>query len=1158
MDFRILGPLEVYAGGTLVPVGGSKPRGLLAILLLNANVVVSNDRLIDALWGEQPPDTALKALQVHVSQLRKAIGAAAIRTRPPGYVLELDPGDLDLDRFRHLHEEARARLADDPKRAAHLLQNALVLWRGAPLADFAYEPFAQADIARLEELRIGAVEDRIEAELALGHHSEVVGELETLIGEHPLRERLRAQLMLALYRSGRQAEALEAYQDARQALTEELGIEPGRDLRELQQAILNQDSELDPPADESASERPARGVFVGRRRELADLVGALDDTLAGRGCLVLLAGEPGIGKSGLADQVIAEAHARGAHVLVGRCWEAGGAPAYWPWVQSLRAYVREQEREALRAQLGGGAAELAQLLPELRELFPDLPEPLAQGSEGARFRLFEAASSFLRNAANTCPLVVVLDDVHAADEPSLLLLQFIAREIADTRVLIICAFRDVDPTLQAPLVSAIAELVREPQTRQVFLGGLSEADVADYIERSTGVAGAPLLARAIHSETEGNPLFVGEVVRLLDAEGRIAQEDSHVSIPPGVRAVIAQRVGRLSAAGQEVLESAAVLGREFGLEPLARVTGLQHPDLLDVLDEAIAERVVGDAPGGPGRLRFGHALIRDTLYEQVTPARKLRLHKAAGEALEAAYRADLEPHLAELAHHFAVAAPAGLSDTAVDYARRAGDRAVSQLAYEEAVRLYRMALDLVDDGGTRCELLLACADAQARSGDTPSAKGTFRETAELARKLGMPEPLARAALGYGGRLIWEVSRDDEYVVPLLESALTAIGDRDSALRAMLLARLAAGPLRDSRFPPERKVRLSHEALEMARRMDDPATLVYVLDGHIPAVESPANTTELLERATELLELAREVGDKERVIEAHEHRIGRLMELGRMSEARVDVECIASLAEELGQPAQQWLAGTCRARLALMEGRFAEVEDLIPETLALGQSAQSWNATVAFRLQSYLLRREQGRIGEVLDLAKSSAEEYPTYSVWRCAWAQICGELGRDAETRLALDSLAEEGFAAVPFGEMWLVSVGFLAEAASSVRDDRRARALYDLLLPYADRVAVTYPEITTGSVARYLGLAAAVSEHWGDAESHFEYALAANERINARPWVALTQRDYARMLLQRDSPGDTEKAKRLLSNALAIYRDLGVGAGPAASATQQELSDAT
>ena len=680
---------------------------------------------------------APKALQVAVSRLRRTLEpdrapgqeSSLLVTQPPGYELRLQRGQVDLHRFEDLVAAGRADLArGNPSRAADRLAAALDLWRGPPLADLAYEPFAQAETGRLEELRSSAIEERIEAELELGRHSELVAQLQELVGRQPLRERLREQLMVALYRAGRQADALAAYHDARRTLVEELGIEPGRRLRELHERILRQDPELDhgPPrepatAGDGAPEAP-RGVFVGRARELAELHQGLEDALAGRGRLVMVAGEPGIGKSKLATELVRHAQAQGARVLVGRCWEAGGAPAYWPWVQSMRLYVRDADPEALREQLGLGAAQLAQLLPELHELYPDLPKPPDMESEGARFRLFEAVSAFLRSASQDRPLLLVLDDLHAADESSLLLLRFVAREMADSRLLVVCAYRDVDPTLKDPLSGTLAELAREGWTTRLGLEGLTETDVAEYVELSTGTEPASALVRTISAETEGNPLFVTEVVRLLESEGPLATEEASLRIPPGVRAVIGRRAARLSSPCRKLLLTASVLGRELELDVLAHLSELERDDLLDNLDEAMTERVMGVVPGSPGQLRFGHALIRDTLYDDLTPARRLQLHRQAGEALEAAHAADLDLHLTELAHHFAAAAPAGQAEKAVEYAGRAGDRAAAQLAYEEAARLYELALTLVDEPVERGALLLSLGRARVRAGDTPASK----------------------------------------------------------------------------------------------------------------------------------------------------------------------------------------------------------------------------------------------------------------------------------------------------------------------------------------------------------------------------------------------------------------------------------------------------
>jgi DNA-binding SARP family transcriptional activator/predicted ATPase len=1145
----------------LVSVGTPQQRALLALLILNANEVVSRDTIVDELWGESPPASAPKLVQTYVSRLRKALGtdptgdSQFLVTQAPGYLLRVELDQVDVRRFERLAEEGREALSGGrPRVAAGRLREALALWRGPALADFAFERFAEAEIGRLEELRLSVIEDRIAADLALGR-GDVIGELETLIARHPLRERLREMLMLALYRAGRQTEALDTYREARSKLVEDVGVEPGPELQRLERAILAQDPALDRrPVEEAAPER-SRAAFVGRERELGELTGRLEDALAGHGRLVMLVGEPGIGKSRLADELIDEARARGARTIVGRCWEAGGAPAYWPWVQSLRAYIGETEPVALREQLGEGAADLAQLLPELRDLFPDLPDVPAVEPEGARFRLFEAVSAFLRRATRDRGLVLVLDDLHAADEPSLLLLRFVARGLGDNRLLVVCAFRDVAPTMRNPLVATVAELIRERGVTQIPLSGLSKADIAEYIPASTGVEPAPGLVVAVHTETEGNPLFVAETVRLLADEGTVGDPKASLQLPPGVRAVIDQRVSRLSDRCRQLLMLASVLGREFGLDPLARFAGLPRDELIDALDEALAEQILAPVPGSPERLRFGHALIRDSVYEELTPGRRMQLHRDAAEALAAAHAQDLGPHLTEVAHHYLAAAPAGWAEEAVDYARRAGDRAASLLAHEEAARLYGMALSLAEGGIPRWDLLLALGDAHARAGDTPAAKRAFREAAELAEDQGDSERLARAALGYAGRIIWERQQDDDFLVPLLERALEALGDDDSALRVRLLARLAGGPLRGSQFPPARRFALSQEALEMARRLDDPATLAYALDAYLPANESPANAIESLDLCTELLEVAGAVGDKERMLEAHEHRLERFFELGEIGQARADLEAMGRLADELRQPAQQWLVVVCRGRLALHEGRFEQAGGLIEHARELGEQALSWNAGVAFGVQSYMLRRELGRLDEALELIANFAREYPDYELWEYARASLVAALGLEDEAKEAFEALATDDFGGLPFdANAWFVGMGLLAETAGSLGDARRAAVLYERLLPYAGRVAVIYPELSTGSVSRYLGLLAGTAERWAEAEQHFEAALDANERIGARPWLAHTLEDYARMLAARGERGDRERACQLAASAREGYRSLGM-AGLAAPLEELERS---
>jgi len=1166
MDFRILGPLEILEDGRAVTLGGRKQRALLALLLLHVNETLSTDRLIDELWGERPPANAAKTVQMQVSRLRKALAieagdpsAGGVVTRERGYELTLDPERLDSHRFERLVGEGRSELAAaHPERAVSALERALSLWRGAPLAEFAYEPFARREIARLDDMRVAALEQLIEAKLALGGYAELVGQLEALIGEHPYRERLRGQLMLALYRSDRQADALQAYQDARRTLVEELGIEPGERLRELERAILAQDLELhlaaeeEPAAVEPAVETP-RGAFVGRERDLAELVGGLDDAFAGRGGLFLLVGEPGIGKSRLAEELIAQARARGAWVLVGRCWEAGGAPAYWPWVQSLRPCLRDTDAATLRSQLREGAADVARLFPELRDLLADLPPAPPLESEGARFRLFDSLTAFLKNAAATRPLVLVLDDLHAADEPSLLLLQFIARELGKSRLLIVGAYRDVDPTLSDPLTTTLIELAREPVTRTLALVGLGEADVARFIDLAVPGASAAEFGPVVHAETEGNPLFVQEIVRLLAAERGLDEPAmTPLAIPQSVREVIGRRLRHLSTECNRLLAQASVVGREFDLDALAGVTGLGRGAILDLLDEGVEARVVSEVPGVIGRMRFAHALIRDAAYHRLSRSRRVQLHRQVGEALEALYSSDLDAHLAELAHHFFESAAGGNGEKAVDYARRAGAHAVAVLAYEEAVRLYEMALEALGPVAAatawlRCELLLALADAQGRAGDGLAAKSTFLRAADLARSARLPEMLARGAVGYGGRLLWAHALDDERLVPLLEDGLSAVGEADSVLRVQLLARLAAalrhGPSR------ERRERISEEAIQIARRIGDHATLAYALAAAACALHAPHNAHMRLAEGEEIVSLVAGTGDRERLFDGHEHSFWAAWELGDPDRRAVELASMTRVGEELRQPAQLWMLATAQATLALSQGRFAEAPELIERAAASGERVLAWHAVADRKMQLFLLRREQRRLDGFVREVRDHADEFPSPLVHGAILAHVYARLERTEEAGALLHELTSRDLSDWHVDEEWLVSICLLAETCAILRDTGSAAPLYELLLPHGSLNAVAVPELALGSTNRPLGILATLLGRFEDAARHFEEALRMNERMGARPWLAHTQQDHARMLFRRNGRGDGERAEKLLSRAQATYHELGMQVDAAKSA---------
>ena len=484
-EYRMLGPLEVVHRGEAVPTGGQRKRALLARLLLEANRTVSVDALVDALWGERVPSTAVKMVHIYVSQLRKVLPAGVLQTRPPGYRLEVAPEAVDLLRFERLHKEGREALADgDAVTAAERLTAACALWRGPALGEFS-EPFAAAAAPHLDELRLAAFEDRVDAELALGRHRDVAGELQAVVASHPLRERPRRQLMVALYRQGRHAEALAAFQELRTALRDDLGIDPSAGLAELQYRILNQDPALDlaspAPAPVPAPAPPAGEGLVGRAAELAQLEHALDGAIAGHGTTALIAGPAGIGKTRLTAELAERARRRGATVLTGRCIDlVGAALPYFPLVEALRPLRGTAVLDGLQ--------ELSRLLPGS----PHAPAVSRNGGE-SQLHLFEAVRTALERLGATAPVVLVLEDLHWADASTLDLLAFLAHAVQDGRVLIVATWRHDAVRRDDPVHRLASGLRRRRVATTVELGPLTRDELAAIVARESD---GPLPARA--------------------------------------------------------------------------------------------------------------------------------------------------------------------------------------------------------------------------------------------------------------------------------------------------------------------------------------------------------------------------------------------------------------------------------------------------------------------------------------------------------------------------------------------------------------------------------------------------------------------------------------------------------------------------------------
>ncbi|MDX6705470.1 MAG: hypothetical protein QOI48_1316 [Solirubrobacteraceae bacterium] len=892
----------------------------------------------------------------------------------------------------------------------------------------------------------------------------------------------------------------------------------------------------------------ATGNLVGRERELGELRHGLEGAFAGRGRLFMVAGDPGVGKTALADAIGAEAVASGALVLWGRAWDGGGAPSYWPWLRILRRLATERDLTPAVNALGPAAAgRLTRLIPALGrspEHFPapDAPEP--GESDTARFQLFDAVTSLLRSAASQGPLVLIFDDLQGADHPSLLLLAFLAVQVRDSPILVIGTYREAEARLDPQLAGTLGDIIRHGQ--RLPLRGLRERDVAEVVERVAGRRPADRVVRAIHQATDGNPFFVDEVVRLLSAEGRLddAEQVAGVRIPDGVRETIRHRLDPLPDRTRALLCTASVIGREFRLDALQRVSDLDATELDHALSEAVGSGVIIERTTALGAYGFSHGLIRETLYDDLGPQRRGQLHRAVGLALEELYVADLEPHVAELAHHFFVAVTAGELTKAIDYSVRAGERAMELIAYEEASDHFERALQAYGlqeraDVPRRCDLLLALGQAQNRAGMARSGRETFLRAAGLARKLGSPDRLARAALGYGAGLGgFEFGRVDEGLVALLQEARESLGERDSTLLARVLARLAIELYFSDRTAERRQ--LSEQAVAMARRIGDRAALASTIGSRFITLWEPENSDERLQIATDVVALGEEVRDRELVLRGHSWRIVTMMELGDWVGADIELAVHARLAAELRDPLHLWYVPLYEAARALLEGRLGDAERFAGEALAVGRRTQPQNAAQMYAVQLFLLRAEQARLGEVEQGLEEFGRRYPASPVWRAAAAYSLAMIGQTEDARRAFEALSAGGLAEVPRDAEWLATVALLIGVGERIGDARRTGELGQLLEPYLDRAVIAGSgAICLGPVARFAGLAAATAGRFDDAVIHLQHALEMARRWGAEPLVAWIRLELADALERADADANGPRARALRADGLEMAERL-------------------
>jgi DNA-binding SARP family transcriptional activator/tetratricopeptide (TPR) repeat protein len=1000
MEFLLLGPLEVRDGDRALPIVGARQRGLLAVLLLHANEVVSTDRLIEDVWRGEPPDTADNALQRQVSRLRHVLQPAdgtgqPLLTRAPGYVLNISPDALDLERFRRIVDEARRARGIDPSAAASLLRQALALWRGQPLADFAFEPFAQVEVARLEEMRIAALEDLAEADLAAGAHDALVAEIEALVAEHPLRERLRGHLMLALYRSGRQADALRVYREGRTTLVEELGIEPGPELRALEKAILVHDAALilAPPARTARrvvslalGDRVMCPILVGRSEPFALLVSALGRARAGDGRVAVLSGDAGAGKTRLARELAEHAAAEGLTVLAGACSETELSLPYLPLVEAIGGGLADADPHQLRAALGPAATELGALFPQLAAGAPSAAPPAR--AEQAKLRLFEAMVSLLLTLSTDAGLLLVLDDMQWAEGSTLELTEYLARRLRSSRTLLLLTLRTAEVDRSHPLMVSFERWQRSGRADLIEVTPLDHVDVTDMVEAILGPnTSAPNLGEVLHARSDGNPYVVEELLKdALDHGDLIrTKEDAWESRPSGelrlprsVADNVLRRVDRLGDEHAEALRAAAVLGRTFSFPALLTLVGRPEQAVRGALDHCVRRQLLDEDDRGD-TYRFRHALTWEAVYTDLLPSRRRRLHAHAADALRALPG---QPPVA-IAHHLL---EGGRGQEAVEVCIAAAAEATRHHAHADAAQLYARAFEHAGDDGTRGRLLCLWGEAGHRAGDAASAEERLERGVALLVQHGDHLEAARHRLSLG-RCCWERSQHQrarrEYELarqalevsgpsPELATAYVRLSSlhtyqleyddaEELAVRAADIAELvdsASARVAAALWLGSAQCDQGHldEGLVHLRRAFDEAT---ALELHDLAAQALSNTLSVLEsygRVAEcglLLELYRERRPDPWTEMMAAYYAGWLhLWAAELETAAAAIEHLNRLADQYGtRTPLSWGRGVLSVILSEL-GRFDEAWPLVPtldDDLERQELAEQWWEILRFRL-----------------------------------------------------------------------------------------------------------------------------------------------------------------------------------------------------------------
>jgi tetratricopeptide (TPR) repeat protein len=905
-----------------------------------------------------------------------------------------------------------------------------------------------------------------------------------------------------------------------------------------------------PPVVSIARASPVAGVpgdvgFVGRAAEISELASEIGAMLAGRPRVRLIVGEAGIGKTRIAEQIARLAERDGIHALWGRSHDDAGEPPFWPWAQAIRGYVARRSDDELRADIAAAPA-VAEIVPVVRERLPDLPSAPAPSSEQARFALFAGFAAFLVAASVREPILVVLDDVHWADDATLRLLRFVAREPVSARLLVLATLREAEARRRPEIQQSLADLDR--LAPRVTLGGLGEGEVLRLAEASLGRSAERGLASRVRELTGGNPFFVAEVLRALSRAGEVSASTlNELAVPEGARAAVRGRLKLLTPAARRLLEVAAVVGETFDVDVLPRAAKLPRARVVELLEEARADSlVVGRSERSS--LWFVHALVREVLYDELPVAERGRLHFAVARAIEETWTADLDSHAASLVRHYEVAAGSSGSRAAaraVDCAMRAAEQASARGAFEDAAAYLTRALSLLADANrrdeVRAEILVRLGEARACGGDKAAARTAFAAAAELARQSGLWTHLARAALGFAGMWARIVVRADPEVLAVLEEALAAAPPAaEASLRSRLQARLAvemASPALASR-----RLALADQSVADARRARDDDALAFALTVRHLLFGEPEDLERRLGAAREVVEIARRKRSDEGIADGLGFLVHGYLEAGRIAELDDALLEQTRLSARLRQPEALWYVAVRRVMRALLAGRLAEAEALSEESAQLTEKGTLTTRALVFGLQRAMIRREQGRLGEVEDELRAfvvGARDLPQ-APFLLAW--LHASLGRQDEAAAALERIASDRFARAPSGIHRLPAFALAAEAASFLGDRQRAATLRELLLPYAGRQVVLGNAVAYfDCVSRSLGLVAMALGDVAEAEQHFEAALATYRRLGAAARAAHAEVDLAQALLASGDEARRRRALELLAEAGRTASEIGM-----------------